>query len=154
MFLWVPNLIEHYLGQKPVLEQARSYNLAEADERRYVLENLESLVIKTRQGYGGLGVFVMPDLGEGYKARVANDILQNPLMFIAQETLDFSQHMVFNGDIPSLEPHHVDLRVFAVQSGDGTVSVFPGGLTRVAQTGSRITNNSSGGLCKPTWVVR
>ena len=154
VFLWVPNLIEDYLGQKPVLEQARSYNLAEADERRYVLENLESLVIKTRQGYGGLGVFVMPDLGEGYKARVANDILQNPLMFIAQETLDFSQHMVFNGDIPSLEPHHVDLRVFAVQSGDGTVSVFPGGLTRVAQTGSRITNNSSGGLCKPTWVVR
>ena len=154
VFLWVPNLIEHYLGQKPVLEQARSYNLAEADERRYVLENLESLVIKTRQGYGGLGVFVMPDLGEGYKARVANDILQNPLMFIAQETLDFSQHMVFNGDIPSLEPHHVDLRVFAVQSGDGTVSVFPGGLTRVAQTGSRITNNSSGGLCKPTWVVQ
>ena len=154
VFLWVPNLIEHYLGQKPVLEQARSYNLAEADERRYVLENLESLVIKTRQGYGGLGVFVMPDLGEGYKARVANDILQNPLMFIAQETLDFSQHMVFNGDIPSLEPHHVDLRVFAIQSGDGTVSVFPGGLTRVAQTGSRITNNSSGGLCKPTWVVR
>ena len=154
VFLWVPNLIEHYLGQKPVLEQARSYNLAEADERRYVLENLESLVIKTRQGYGGLGVFVMPDLGEGYKARVANDILQNPLMFIAQETLDFSQHMVFNGDIPSLEPHHVDLRVFAIQSGDGTVSVFPGGLTRVAQTGSRITNNSSGGLCKPTWVIR
>ena len=154
VFLWVPEMIEHYLGQKAVLEQARSYNLAEADSRRYVLENLESLVIKTRQGYGGLGVFVMPDLGEAYKARVANNILQNPLMFIAQETLDFSQHMVFNGENPSLDPHHVDLRVFAVQSGDGTVSVFPGGLTRVAQTGTRITNNSSGGLCKPTWVVR
>ena len=154
VFLWVPEMIEHYLGQKAVLEQARSYNLAEADSRRYVLENLESLVIKTRQGYGGLGVFVMPDLGEAYKARVANNILQNPLMFIAQETLDFSQHMVFNGENSSLDPHHVDLRVFAVQSGDGTVSVFPGGLTRVAQTGTRITNNSSGGLCKPTWVVR
>ena len=154
VFLWVPEMVERYLGETAVLEQARSYNPAEAESRRYVLENLESLVIKTRQGYGGLGVFVMPDLGEGYKARVANDILQNPLMFIAQETLDFSQHMVFNGDIPSLEPHHVDLRVFAVQSGDGTVSVFPGGLTRVAQQGSRITNNSSGGLCKPTWVVR
>ena len=62
--------------------------------------------------------------------------------------------MVFNEQTRSLEPHHIDLRVFAVQSGDGTVSVFPGGLTRVAQPGSRITNNSSGGLCKPTWVVR
>ena len=154
VFLWVPQMIERYLGEAPVLEQAHSYNLADVASRRHVMENLESLVIKTRQGYGGLGVFVMPDLGESYKARVANNILQNPLMFIAQETLDFSQHMVFNEDTGSLEPHHVDLRVFAVQSGDGSVSVFPGGLTRVAQSGSRITNNSSGGLCKPTWVVR
>ena len=154
VFLWVPQMIERYLGETPVLEQARSYSLADTDSRRFVLENLDQLVIKTRQGYGGLGVFVMPDLGEGYKARVANNILQNPLMFIAQETLDFSQHMVFNEHVGSLEPHHIDLRVFAVQNGDGNVSVFPGGLTRVAQSDSRITNNSSGGLCKPTWVVR
>ncbi len=154
VFLWVPQMIERYLGETPVLEQAPSYNLADIDSRRFVLENMERLVIKTRQGYGGLGVYVMPDLGEGYKARVTNNILQNPLMFIAQETLDFSQHMVFNERNGSLEPHHIDLRVFAVQGGDGSVSVFPGGLTRVAQSGSRITNNSSGGLCKPTWVVR
>ena len=154
VFLWVPEMIRRYLGQEPILTQASSYNPADPDSRRFMLENLDSLVIKTRQGYGGLGVFVMPDLGEGYKSRIANNILQNPLAFIAQETLDFSQHMVFNEQACSLEPRHVDLRVFALQSGDGTVSVFPGGLTRVAQAGSRITNNSSGGLCKPTWVVR
>ena len=154
VFLWVPAMIEKYLGETPVLQQAQAYNMADAESRRYALENLDNLVVKTRQGYGGLGVFVMPDLGEGYKARVTNNILQNPLMFIAQETLDFSQHMVFNGQAPTLEPRHIDLRVFAVQSGDGTVKVLPGGLTRVAQSGSRITNNSSGGLCKPTWVVK
>ena len=154
VFLWVPDMIRRYLSEEPILTQATSYNPADPESRRFMLENLESLVIKTRQGYGGLGVFVMPDLGEGYKARVANNILQNPMAFIAQETLDFSQHMVFNDQANSLEPRHVDLRVFAVQSGDGAVSVFPGGLTRVAQAGSRITNNSSGGLCKPTWVVR
>ena len=154
VFLWVPDMIEKYLGETPVLQQAQAYNMADAESRRYALENLDNLVVKTRQGYGGLGVFVMPDLGEGYKARVTNNILQNPLMFIAQETLDFSQHMVFNGQVPTLEPRHIDLRVFAVQSGDGTVKVFSGGLTRVAQSGSRITNNSSGGLCKPTWVVK
>ena len=85
---------------------------------------------------------------------MTDNILQDPLAFIAQETLDFSQHMVFNEQARSLESHHIDLRVFAVQGGDGNVSVFPGGLTRVAQKGSRVTNNSSGGLCKPTWVVQ
>ena len=92
VFLWVPQMIERYMGQTPRLEQARSYNPADLESRRYILENLDSLVIKTRQGYGGLGVFVMPDLGEGYKAPVANNILQNHLAFIAQETLDFSQY--------------------------------------------------------------
>jgi uncharacterized circularly permuted ATP-grasp superfamily protein len=154
VFLWVPRMFERYLGQVAALERRPATIRRRQRSRRYVLENLDDLVIKTRQGYGGLGVIVMRDLGEGYKARVANSILQNPLMFIAQETLDFSQQMVFNGEIQSLEPQLVDLRVFAVQSGNGTVSLFPGGLTRVAQQGSRITNNSSGGLCKPTWLVR
>lgn len=57
-------MIDRYLGETPVPGQARSYNLADPQSRNYVLENLkelEELVVKTRQGYGGLGVFVMPD---------------------------------------------------------------------------------------------
>ena len=154
VFMWVPDMIERYLGESPILEQAPSYNLQDAESLRYVLENLDNLVIKARQGYGGLGVFVMPDLGVAYKSRVAQTILENPQMFIAQETLDFSQHMVFNDANGNLEPRYIDLRVFAVQDGNGRVTVFPGGLTRVALAGGRITNNSSGDLCKPTWVVR
>lgn len=153
VFTWAPQMIERYLGESPVLEQARSYNLTDAQDRRYALENLERLVIKARQGYGGIGVFVMPDLGAAYKTRVAHQILDNPDAFIAQETLDFSQHVVLNGQTGALEPRHVDLRVFAVQGADGQVTVFPGGLTRVAVEGGRITNNSSGGSCKPTWVI-
>ena len=72
---------------------------------------------------------------------------------VAQEALDFSRHVVLNERTGMLEPRHVDLRVFAIQDADGEVSVFPGGLTRVALEGGRITNNSSGGLCKPTWVA-
>ena len=126
VFLWVPQMIEKYLGKVPIFEQAKSLNLTDLDERRYVLEILEQLVIKARRGYGGLDVFVMPDFAEGYKAQVTYRIQQNPLMFIAQETLDFSQHMVFNEEEHLLNPHHIDLRVFAVQGGNGTVTVFPG----------------------------
>ena len=95
----------------------------------------------------------MPDLGPAYKTRVAHSIVENPEMFIAQEALDFSRHVVLNERTGMLEPRHVDLRVFAIQGADGEVTVFPGGLTRVALEGGRITNNSSGGLCKPTWVL-
>ena len=67
--------------------------------------------------------------------------------------LDFFQYLVLNDETGALEARHVVLRVFALQDGAGQVTVFPGGLTRVALAGGRITGNSSGALGKPTWVV-
>jgi hypothetical protein len=52
-----------------------------------------------------------------------------------------------------MAPRHVDLRPFAVNSGDG-VYVLPGGLTRVAlPEGELIVNSSQGGGSKDTWVL-
>ena len=152
--LWVPDMIRDYLGETPILEQAVSYDLRCAENRQYVLQNLEHLVLKTRQGYGGLGVFIMPDLGLMYRNRLAQQLIQQPQVFIAQETLDFSQHLMFDDSTAEFGERYVDLRVFAIQNGNGEVTVFPGGLTRVSEPASRVTNNSSGGSCKPSWVVR
>ena len=153
VFLWVPDMIRSYLGEEPLLNQADSYDLRSPDERQYVLNNLDNLVLKIRQGYGGLGVYIMPDLGVMYKSRLARQVIEQPQSFIAQETLDFSKHLVFDEQSGRMQERYVDLRVFATQNGDGEVSVFPGGLTRVSQPSSRVTNNSSGGSCKPSWVV-
>jgi len=47
----------------------------------------------------------------------------------------------------------VDLRPFAVNSGD-EIYVLPGGLTRVAlPRGSLVVNSSQGGGSKDTWVL-
>ena len=154
VFKWVPEMIRHYLGEDPILEQAVSYDLQDAESRKYVLDNLNNLVVKTRQGYGGLGVYIMPDLGGEFRTSLARNIIEQPRMFIAQETLDFSRHLIFDEETGEFEDRYIDLRVFAVQNGRGEATAFPGGLTRVSRANSRITNNSSGGLCKPTWVVR
>ena len=153
-FLWVPDMIRHYLGEEPILEQAVSYDLDDSASRAYVLENLDKMVLKTRQGYGGLGVYIMPDLGGNYRAPLARQIIENPRALIAQETIDFSQHVIYDEEAGEYDERYIDLRVYAVQNGRGEATAFPGGLTRVSQAGNRVTNNSSGGLCKPTWVVR
>ena len=75
-------------------------------------------------------------------------------MLLAQECLDFSRHMVLNAATGALEGRYVDLRVFALQDGSGQVTVFPGGLTRVAPAAGRITSHRAGGSFKPTWVLR
>ena len=86
--------------------------------------------------------------------RFRRNIIEQPRAYIAQETLDFSKRLIFDESTGSFEERYVDLRVFAVQKGRGEAHAFPGGLTRVANANSRITNNSSGGRCKPTWVIR
>ena len=80
--------------------------------------------------------------------------IEQPQAFIAQETLDFSRHLVFDELEGKLHERYVDLRVFAVQNGNGEV-------TRVSrrpheglpgfQPGRK---QRIGGSCKPSWVVR
>ncbi|MDE2686024.1 MAG: circularly permuted type 2 ATP-grasp protein, partial [Chloroflexota bacterium] len=154
VFLWVPEMIRHYLDEEPILEQAVSYDLDDAASRAYVLENMDKMVLKTRQGYGGLGVYIMPDLAGNYRTQLTRQIIENPRAMIAQETIDFTRHVIFDEETGEYEDRYIDLRVYAVQNGRGEATAFPGGLTRVSQAGNRVTNNSSGGLCKPTWVVR
>ena len=154
VFLWVPDMIRHHLDEEPILKQATSYHLMSAANRRFVLENMDRLVLKTRDGYGGQGVFIMPDMGFEERASLSREIATRQEAFVAQEMLDFSKHLVFDEEVGEFEERYVDLRVYSVQNGRGEVSVIPGGLTRVALPNTRITNNSSGGLCKGTWVVQ
>jgi carboxylate-amine ligase len=114
--------------------------------------NLDNLVLKTRDGYGGLGVYILPDLPTNERSEACRAMLERPDAFIAQEMLEFSRHLVYDDEVGWFNERYVDLRVYAVQDANG-IMVFPGGLTRVARKGSRVTNNSSGGACKPTWVV-
>jgi len=153
VFLWVPEMIRRYLGQEPILPYAKSYNLLDTASRRTALRNMDSLVFKVREGYGGLGVYIMPEMGEGHRQMLSQQVIERPQAFIAQETLDFSRHISLNEQAGNWDERYIDLRVYAVQDGNGKVTVFPGGLTRVSKPMTRITNNSSGGSCKPTWVL-
>jgi carboxylate-amine ligase len=76
---------------------------------------------------------------------------ENPTGFVAQETIDFSTH-VLNAAANGSEPVEVfvDLRAFVLPA---IGYVMPGGLTRVANPGTRVVNSSAGGSFKDTWVL-
>jgi uncharacterized circularly permuted ATP-grasp superfamily protein len=87
------------------------------------------------------------------KAEIENfrqRLLAKPEGYIAQPTLALSAcpTYVANG----VAPRHIDLRPF-VLSGK-SISMVPGGLTRVALAeGSLVVNSSQGGGTKDTWVL-
>jgi hypothetical protein len=78
-------------------------------------------------------------------------VLHDPRGWIAQPLVQLSTVPTLIGS--GLEPRHVDLRPFAVNSGDD-IWVLPGGLTRVAlPKGELVVNSSQGGGSKDTWVL-
>jgi uncharacterized circularly permuted ATP-grasp superfamily protein len=150
IYAYVEKLIRFYLSEEPILRNVPTYVCSEEDDRRYVFDHLEELVVKATDGAGGYGMLVGPHSTSSERAEFKERIKKNPRGYIAQPTLSLSRVPTIIGD--RLEPRHVDLRPFALSGRD--IYVQPGGLTRVAlKKGSLVVNSSQGGGSKDTWVL-
>jgi glutamate---cysteine ligase / carboxylate-amine ligase len=149
IYAYVPQLIEYYLRERPLLEQVPTYHCADPESLAQVLARLDQLVVKPVDGYGGLGVVIGPRASDEELADARSLIEQQPSRWIAQELVAISTHPTFAGG--RLQPRHVDLRVF-VYHGAAPV-VVPAALTRVAPAGSLVVNSSRGGGAKDTWLL-
>ena len=150
VYAYVPKIITYYLGEDIVLPNVPTYVCAEEDDRRFVLENLPSLVVKAANESGGYGMLVGPHSTKELQAEFAARINENPRNYIAQPTLSLSRVPTIVDD--RFEGRHVDLRPYILYGRD--IYVLPGGLTRVAlKKGSLVVNSSQGGGSKDTWVL-
>ena len=148
---YVPDLIRYYLAEDVVLPNPETYRLQDPDQLAYVLDNLDSLVVKPVDGSGGYGLVIGSQASDSELATIRAAVIAAPRNFIAQEVIALSTSPTHVGD--RLVARHVDLRPFAINDGNG-VWVMPGGLTRVAlQDGSLVVNSSQGGGSKDTWVL-
>lgn len=150
LYAYVPAIIRYYLQEDPILQNVETYVLTDDQQRRYVLEHLDSLVVKAVGESGGYGMLIGPCSTASQREEFRQRIIADPRNYIAQPTLALSCAPCFtNGHI---EPRHVDLRPFILY-GD-RITIVPGGLTRVAlKRGSLVVNSSQGGGSKDTWVL-
>lgn len=150
IYYFVPKMIEYYLGEKPILQNAPTYLPCFDEDRRYVLENLGRLVVKDVAEAGGYGVVFGSGMSLEELERWRRRIEKEPRRFIAQEVVDFI-------DLPILEDggtvmRKADLRAFVLSGADG-VEVWTSGLTRFSRiAGGFVVNSSQGGGFKDTWV--
>jgi len=150
IYPFVPDLIRFYLTEEPVLDNVPTWQLRKSDDLAYCLDHLAELVVKEVHGAGGYGMLVGPAASSGEIDAFRTRILAQPDKYIAQPTLALSTCPTFTAS--GLAPRHIDLRPY-VLSGK-TVSLVPGGLTRVAlREGSLVVNSSQGGGTKDTWVM-
>jgi uncharacterized circularly permuted ATP-grasp superfamily protein len=151
VYAYVPRIIRYYLGEDPILPNVETYLCDEPDQLRYVLEHLDELVVKAVGESGGYGMLIGPHSTAEERAQFGARIAAHPRNYIAQPTLQLSRAPCFIDE--RVEPRHVDLRPYILNSGD-QITIVPGGLTRVAlRRGSLVVNSSQGGGSKDTWVL-
>jgi len=151
IYPYVDQMIDFYLGEKPILGNVPTWQCRKPEDLSYVLAHLPELVVKETQGSGGYGMLIGPKASKAEIEEFRARLKAQPEGYIAQPTLALSvcPTLVEEG----VAPRHIDLRPFVLTSPD-QVRIVPGGLTRVAlREGSLVVNSSQGGGTKDTWVV-
>ncbi|CCK77386.1 conserved hypothetical protein [Oleispira antarctica RB-8] len=151
IYAFVPDIIRYYLKEEPILKNVETYLCYDKEQREYVIDNIEKLVIKPANESGGYGMLVGPHSTKKERDKFVKLINDNPRNYIGQPTLALSTAPAFVGK-NQLEARHLDLRPFVLQGKNSYVTM--GGLTRVAmKKGSLVVNSSQGGGSKDTWIV-
>jgi uncharacterized circularly permuted ATP-grasp superfamily protein len=150
IYPFVPDMIEFYLGEKPILNNVPTYQCRKPADLAYTLAHLPELVVKEVHGAGGYGMLVGPASTKAEIEAFRERLVARPNTYIAQPTLALSACPTFVE--AGLAPRHIDLRPFVLSGRE--VNMCAGGLTRVAlKAGSLVVNSSQGGGTKDTWMV-
>jgi uncharacterized circularly permuted ATP-grasp superfamily protein/uncharacterized alpha-E superfamily protein len=158
---YLPRLSEHLLGEQLLLPSVPTWWCGDEDGRRHVLAHLDRLVIKPiSRAVGPTSVFPW-ELSSDGRAELRRRIESHPAGWVGQEVIELASAPTLTPT--GLEARRTVLRAFAVPRQD-SYAVMPGGLTRVAGSGSAWGNdqeprsgfrisNQTGAISKDTWVL-
>ncbi|TAG53864.1 MAG: circularly permuted type 2 ATP-grasp protein [Cytophagales bacterium] len=153
VYTYVPAMIKYYLGEESILQNVHTYKCEDDSDYKYVLENMEKLVIKPVDESGGYGLLVGSAATKEEIADFKTKITANRRKYIAQPIMSLSVHSTYIEQENKFEQRHIDLRSYCLM-GKNKSYVLKGGLTRVAlKKGSLVVNSSQGGGSKDTWVM-
>ncbi len=150
MYYFVPKMIQFYLGEEPILPNVPTYLSMFEEDRKYMLDHIHELVIKSANESGGYGMLIGPHATKAEHQKFREAITADPRNYVGQPVVALSRSPSFCDG--AIEGRHVDLRPYILYG--EKITIIPGGLTRVAlRKGSLVVNSSQGGGSKDSWVV-
>jgi len=149
-YYFVPKMIKFYLGEEPILPNVPTYLSMFEEDRKYMLDHIHELVIKSANESGGYGMLIGPHATKEDHEKFRKAILENPRNYVGQPVVNLSRAPAYCDG--AIEGRHIDLRPYILYG--EKITIVPGGLTRVAlKKGSLVVNSSQGGGSKETWVL-
>ena len=153
LMAFLPTICQHVLKENLILPSVASWWCGQDKEKQYVLDNIQSLIIRKIYRNSANKSIYGPTLSEQQVADLKNEINTRPYLYVGQEMVNFSTTPSYiNG---KLEARNAVFRSYAVaDTSDNSYYIMPGGLSRSSvNAGVFIVSNQSGGISKDTWVL-
>ncbi|NND05472.1 MAG: circularly permuted type 2 ATP-grasp protein [Saprospiraceae bacterium] len=150
---FLPSLCEEILGEELLLPSVATWWCGQEAEKKYVLDNLKHLIIKTiyrdhrnRSIYGG-------ELTSPERERLKKRISLHPYLYVGQETVNFSTTpSLIEGKLMAKKA--LFRSYVTADSDSGQYAIMPGGLARSSTSDDFFkVSNQSGGISKDAWVL-
>ena len=98
MYYFVPRMIKYYLDQEPIIPNVPTYLANEEADQKYILENLEELVVKAANESGGYGMLMGPKATKEEIEAFRKKVEAEPRNYIAQPMISLSRHPTHVGE--------------------------------------------------------
>jgi len=151
MMAFLPRIARRVLAEDLAMPSIATWWCGQADECRYVLDNLDHLILRPAF-HNRVAPRIGATLGPAARADLVASIRARPWDWVAQEVGGMSTVPVWTRG--RLDPQNMMLRVFAV-AGERGWAVMPGGLVRVSGQRELATARlqTAGGGSKDLWVL-
>ncbi|MEM9368987.1 MAG: circularly permuted type 2 ATP-grasp protein [Planctomycetota bacterium] len=148
---FLPAACKFLFSEELLLPNLDTYWCGGEKERRFVLDNLDDLVIRDAFTINETPPRVVGELSEEQKRELRQRIENKPFSFVAHRRMQHATTPVWADG--ALKSWHVSLRTFQVGEGDN-VEVLPGGLARVSASPNQLlASPTAGQLTVDCWVT-
>ncbi len=154
---FLPALCSHLLDEDLLIPSLATWWCGQAEALRYVIEHIDSLVVRPAFGSAAALAVSVPHPAKGRRKsgedreKLLRLIQTSPRDFVAQERVKLSRAPAWVDE--QLSARSVVVRAYVANGGD-TLAVLPGGLTRFSKNpDDLIVSMQSGGGSKDTWIL-
>ena len=147
---FLPGLARHLLGEELKLPSVATWWCGQPKALQWVLQHLESVVVKPAFPALGMEPIFGADLAGEAKQSFLARLQARPHEYVAQEQVALSTAPVWENE--RLNSRSVVLRTYVLNTGAGWTAI-PGGLVRVAEANGSVVSMQRGGHSKDAWVL-
>jgi len=148
---FMEKIAEYFLKEKLILPQIATWWCGQKKELDFVLENIQTLIIKKIDRTENIQVYLGSKLSPLEIEELRSALKQAPHQYIAQEEIEFSTVPYYKD--AKLEARNAVIRTFCIKK-DDTYSVMNGGLVRVsASKDALLLSSQKGGTSKDLWIL-